>query len=50
MMGELPIACELTSAEIAARRTALLPGLLEKAVEQTPLPNRDYQDLSMQLR
>lgn len=38
-MGELPIACELTAAEIAARRAALLPGLLEQAVERTPLPN-----------
>jgi len=38
-MGNLPIACELTSAEITARRATLLPGLLEQAVERTPLPS-----------
>ena len=38
-MQQLPIACELTPAEITARRAALLPGLLAQAVERTPLPN-----------
>jgi len=38
-MDQLPIACELTSAEITARRETLLPGLLGRAVEQMPLPN-----------
>jgi hypothetical protein len=38
-MGELPIACELTPAEITARRDTLLPGLLAQAVEQIPLPD-----------
>ena len=37
-MGKLPIACELTPAEITARRDTLLPGLLAQAVEQIPLP------------
>lgn len=38
-MKGLPIACELTPAEIAARREGLLPGLLEKAQEQVSLDN-----------
>ena len=38
-MGELPIVCELTAAEIAAHRATLLPGLLEQAVERIPIPN-----------
>jgi hypothetical protein len=38
-MSELPIACELTPAEITARRTALLPGLLARAEERTTLCN-----------
>jgi hypothetical protein len=38
-MGKLPIARELTPAEITARRVILLPGLLEQAAERTPLPN-----------
>jgi len=38
-MGKLPLACELTPAEITARRATLLPGLLEQAAERTPLPN-----------
>ena len=38
-MKELPIACELTPAELAARREGLLPGLLEKAQERMNLSN-----------
>lgn len=38
-MKELPIACELTPAEIEARRAGLLPGLLAQATERVPLSN-----------
>jgi len=38
-MKELPIACELTPAELDARREGLLPGLLEKAQERMSLSN-----------
>ena len=38
-MDELPIVCELTPAEITARRAALLPGLLARAEERTTLDN-----------
>ena len=38
-MGQLPIVCELTPAEITARRATLLPGLLDQAAERAPLPN-----------
>src|SRR5437763_5897455 len=38
-MSALPIACELTPAEIAARRATLLPGLLTRAEERTTLDN-----------
>jgi len=38
-MKEIPIACELTPAELAARREGLLPGLLEKAQERMNLSN-----------
>ena len=38
-MHNLPIVCELTSAEITARRATLLPGLLAQAAERIPLPN-----------
>jgi hypothetical protein len=38
-MRQLPIACELTPAEITAQRATLLPGLLAQAAERTPLPN-----------
>ena len=38
-MKELPIACELTPAELEARRTGLLPGLLAQARERVPLSN-----------
>jgi hypothetical protein len=38
-MSELPITCELTPAEIKARRATLLPGLLARAEERTPLPD-----------
>ena len=38
-MKELPIACELTPTELAARREGLLPGLLEKAQERMNLSN-----------
>jgi hypothetical protein len=38
-MKELPIACELTPAELDARREGLLPGLLEKAEERMSLSN-----------
>ena|SRR5258708_7501933 len=38
-MKELPIACELTPAEPAARREGLLPGLLEKAQKRIGLSN-----------
>lgn len=33
-MRDLPIACELTPAEITARRGTLLPGLLAQAAER----------------
>jgi hypothetical protein len=36
-MNETPVACELTPAEIAARRATLLPGLLARAEERIPL-------------
>ena len=36
-MKELSIACELTPAELDARREGLLPGLLEKAQERMSL-------------
>ena len=39
MKFELPISCELTPAELAARREGLLPGLLEKAQERVSLSN-----------
>lgn len=38
-MQELPIACTLTPAEIEARRTTLLPGLVAQAAERISLPN-----------
>ena len=38
-MKELPISCELTPAELAARREGLLPGLLAKARQRLPLSN-----------
>ena len=38
-MKELPIACELTPAELAARREGLLPGLLDQAQERMNLSN-----------
>ena len=38
-MKELPIACELTPAELDARREGLPLGLLEKAQERTSLSN-----------
>jgi len=38
-MKELPIACELTPAEIAERRQGLLPGLLAHAQERVALPD-----------
>lgn len=38
-MNELPIACELTPAELEARRQGLLPGLLAQAAECVPLSN-----------
>jgi hypothetical protein len=38
-MRALPIVCELTPAEIATRRAALLPGLLTQAEERTALQN-----------
>jgi len=36
-MSEMPMVCELTPAEITARRATLLPGLLAHAEERTPL-------------
>lgn len=36
---DLPIVCELTPGEIAARREGLLPGLLEQARELVFLPH-----------
>jgi hypothetical protein len=36
---ELPIACELTPAELEARRQGLLAGLLAQAAESIPLRN-----------
>jgi len=38
-MRAFPIVCELTPAEIQARRAELLPGLLAQAEECTTLPN-----------
>jgi hypothetical protein len=38
-MSDLSIACELTPAEITARRAALLPGLLAQAAERMPVAN-----------
>ena len=38
-MNELSITCELTPDEIAVRRAALLPGLLNRAEERTTLCN-----------
>ena len=38
-MKELPIACELTPAELEARRQGLLPGLLAQATERVRLDN-----------
>ena len=34
-----PVACTLTAAELEARRQGLLPGLLQKAVDVSDLPN-----------
>jgi hypothetical protein len=36
-MSDLPMACELTPAEITARRATLLPGLLAQAAERMPV-------------
>lgn len=38
-MKALPIACELTPAELEARRAGLLPGLLAEAKERISLSN-----------
>jgi hypothetical protein len=38
-MRDLPIMCELTPAEITARGTTLLPGLLAQAEERMALPD-----------
>ena len=38
-MRDLPIVCELTPAEITARRGTLLPGLLAQAAEWMPVLN-----------
>ena len=38
-MKELPIACELTPAELEARRKGLLPGLLAQAAQRVALDN-----------
>jgi len=38
-MKDLPIACELTPAELEARRAGLLPALLAQATESIPLSN-----------
>lgn len=38
-MRELPIACELTPAEMEERQQGLLPGLLAQAQERTALIN-----------
>ena len=38
-MNELPIACELTAAELEQRRLGLLPGLLANAQERIALPD-----------
>src|SRR5262247_2290093 len=38
-MRQLPVACELTPAEMTARRDTLLPSLLAQAAERMPLPN-----------
>lgn len=36
-MSNLPVACDLTPAEITARRATLLPGLLAHAAERMPV-------------
>jgi hypothetical protein len=36
-MSNLPIACDLTPAEMTARRATLLPGLLAQAAERIPV-------------
>ena len=38
-MSNLPVACDLTPAEITARRATLLPGLLAQAAERIPVAN-----------
>lgn len=38
-MKELPVACELTPAELQARREGLLPGLLAQATQRIALTN-----------
>jgi hypothetical protein len=38
-MRDLPIACDLTPAEIEARREGLLPGLVAQALERLALSN-----------
>ena len=39
MKTDLPIACELSAAELQARREGLLPGLLALARERVPVRN-----------
>src|SRR5262245_3188980 len=34
----IPVACTLTPADFAARRSGLLPGLLQRAASLTPIP------------
>ena len=36
---EPPVACTLTAAQLAEKRTTLIPGLLQRAVEVSELPN-----------
>ena len=38
-MTDLPIACELSAADVARRRNELLPGLIATAEEAQELPN-----------
>ncbi len=38
-MRDLPMACELTRAEMTARRGTLVPGLLAQAAERMPILN-----------
>jgi hypothetical protein len=38
-LADLPIACELTPAELQTRGASLLPGLVQRATQQAPATN-----------